>query len=136
MTVAERQPLMESYQLTAITKADLAIFLTRKYIDEPTKAKLEKLIDLRAAINQIAVQLEAFDDEVENISSDQKRLRENIEALSKTAEAKTLITRYIDKVNQQESRLEEIEKERRNLAAEKQRLETELFNAIRVFSID
>jgi hypothetical protein len=136
MTVSERLPLMESYQLTAITKADLAIFLTRKYIDEPTKAKLEKLIDLRTAINQIAVKLEAFDDEVQNISNDQKRLRENIEALSKTAEAKTLITRYIDKVNQQESRLEEIEKERRNLAAEKQRLETELFNEIRVFSID
>jgi hypothetical protein len=47
-----------------------------------------------------------------------------------------LITRYIEKVNSQESRLEEIEKERRNLQAEKQRLETELFNAIRAFSID
>jgi hypothetical protein len=136
MAVSERLPLMESYQLTALTRADLALFITRKYIDEPTKAKLEKLIDLRASINQIAIRLDAFDDEVENISNDQKRLRENIEALSKTAEAKTLITRYIDKVNQQESRLEEIEKERRNLSAEKQRLEGELFNEIRSFSID
>ena len=136
MTISERQPLMESYQLTAITKTDLALFMTRRYIDEATKAKLEKLIDLRTSINQIDAKINGFEEEVESISADQKRLRENIEALSKTAEAKTLITRYIDKVNQQESRLEEIEKEKRSLAAEKQRLETELFNEIRVFSID
>ena len=127
---------MESYQLSSLTRADLSIFLTRKYVDDATRIKIEKLIDLRAEANQIGVRLQALDAEVQSIAEDQKRLRENIEALSKTAEAKTLITRYIDKVNQQESRLEEIEKERRNLLAEKQRLETELFNAIRAFSIN
>jgi hypothetical protein len=136
MTVSERLPLMESYELSSLTKADLALFLTRKYIDDATRAKLEKLIDLRASISQIDARLQGFTEEIRNISDDQKRLRENIEALSKTAEAKTLITRYIDKVNQQESRLEEIEKERRNLAAEKQRLENALFDEIRTFKID
>lgn len=136
ITISERLPLMETYQLSSLSRADLEIFISRRYVDDATRVKIEKLIDLRAQANQIAVRLEALDDEVENISDDQKRLRENIEALSKTAEAKVLITRYIDKVNQQESRLEEIEKERRNLLAEKQRLETELFNAIRAFSID
>jgi chromosome segregation ATPase len=127
---------MDSYQISALTKADLALFLTRRYIDEKTRAKLEKLIDLRTSISQVESKLEGFNDEVEQISDDQKRLRENIEALSKTAEAKTLITRYIEKVNQQESRLEEIEKERRNLAIEKQSKEAELLNEIRTFSID
>ncbi|HEY0428362.1 MAG TPA: hypothetical protein VGC76_11315 [Pyrinomonadaceae bacterium] len=136
MTVSERIPLMDSYQISALTKADLALFLTRRYIDEKTRAKLEKLIDLRTSISQVESKLEGFNDEVEQISDDQKRLRENIEALSKTAEAKTLITRYIEKVNQQESRLEEIEKERRNLAIEKQSKEAELLNEIRTFSID
>jgi hypothetical protein len=136
ITVAERLPLMETYQLSSLTRANLEVFISRRYVDDATRIKIEKLIDLRAEVNQIAVRLEALDDEVEKISDDQKRLRENIEALSKTAEAKTLITRYIDKVNQQESRLEEIEKERKSLQAEKQRLENELFNAIRAFSID
>ncbi|MGC2235827.1 MAG: hypothetical protein WA584_06680 [Pyrinomonadaceae bacterium] len=136
ITITERQSLYESYQLTSLTRNDLALFITRRYIDETTKAKLEKLIDTQIAINQISSNLAALDNEVNNISADQKRLRENIEALSKTAEAKALITRYIDKVNQQESRLEEIEKERRAMQAEKQRLETELANAIRAFSIN
>jgi hypothetical protein len=136
MTVYEQQGLMDSYQLTALTRTDLELFVTRRYIENSTRAKLEKLIDLRMGINQIENKLNSFDDEIEKISDDQKRLRENIEALSKTAEAKALITRYIEKVNTQESRLEEIEKERRSLQAEKQRLEAELMNAIRAFSID
>ena len=100
------------------------------------RARLERLIDLRTGINQISGKLEAFDEEIENIAADQKRLRENIETLSKTAEAKTLITRYIDKVNSQESRLEEIEKERQSLRTEKQRLESELSGALRVFTAE
>lgn len=136
MTVSERLPLVDSFQLSSLTKADLALFITRKYIDEKTRVRLEKLIDLRAGISQIDNRLAGFEIEVGQISADQKRLRENIEALSKTAEAKTLITRYIEKVNQQESRIEEIEKERRSLAVEKQRLENELFNEIRSFSIE
>jgi hypothetical protein len=136
ITITERQSLFETYQLTSLTRNDLALFITQRFIDEATRAKLEKLIDTQASLNQINSNLGALDVEVGNISADQKRLRENIEALSKTAEAKALITRYIEKVNQQESRLEEIEKERRNLQAEKQRLETEFANALRAFSID
>ncbi|MEZ5425920.1 MAG: hypothetical protein R2747_06635 [Pyrinomonadaceae bacterium] len=133
--VAEKQGLMDSYQLTSLTRNDLELFVSRRYIDEKTRAKLEKLIDLRVKIGEIETKLESFDDEIEDISDDQKRLRENIEALSKTAEAKTLITRYIEKVNQQETRLEQIEGERRTLGAESQRLNTELAREIRVFDI-
>lgn len=136
ITVGEKQPLMDSYQLSSLSRNDLALFITRRYIDEATRAKLEKLIDLRIRIAQTDAKLQAFEEEVEKISDDQKRLRENIEALSKTPEAKTLITRYIEKVNQQESRLEQIEKERQNLEAEKQKLENEFAVLIRDFQFE
>ena len=92
-------------------------------------------IDLRSRINQSAQQLKSFDEEVERIEADQKRLRENIESLSKTAEAKGLIARYIAKAGEQETRLEEMEKERKTISAEKERLERELAVAITVFEI-
>lgn len=133
--IAESQPLMESYALTNITSRDLELFLSRRYIDEATKAKLQKLIDLRTEINQIEAKLKGFDDEEEKISEDQKRLRENIEALSKTPEAKALITRYIDKVNVQETRIEAITKEREALNSQKQELERRLAAEIRAFSL-
>lgn len=136
LKISVRQPLMESYQLTSLSKTDLSLFVSRKYIDESTRAKLEKLIDLRSKIAEIDNKLNSFDDEIEKIEADQKRLRENIEALSKTAEAKTLIARYITKAGEQETRLEDMEKERRTLNAEKLRLQSDLANEIRAFTIE
>lgn len=68
-----------------------------------------------------------------SISEDQRRSRENIESLAKTPEAKALITRYISKADEQESRLEQIEKDKKSLAGEKERLERELATEIRNF---
>ena len=135
IAVSEQQALMDSYALTNLSRSDLELFLTRRYINAETKARLEKLIDLRIKINQIVEKMGAFDDEVEKIEADQKRLRENIETLSKTPEAKTLITRYIAKANDQETRLETMEKERAASESEKTRLETELANEIRAFNL-
>ncbi len=135
LIIGEQRALMDTYALTNLSRADLELFLTRRYINDETKARLEKLIDLRMKINQIQLKLNSFSDEVEKIEDDQKRLRENIEALSKTPEAKTLIERYIAKANDQETRLETMEKERQTLETDKQKLEAELANAIRAFNL-
>lgn len=135
ITINLRQPLMDSYQLYSLSKTDLELFISRKYIDEATRAKLAKVIDIRNSIGQLDARLESFDDEVEKIEDDQKRLRENIESLSKTPEAKTLIARYIAKAGEQETRLEEMEKERRSLTGQKQELEKELAAEIRNFTV-
>ena len=116
IAVAENQGMKDSYQLLTLSPKDLELFVARKYIDEPTRAKLAKLIDLRMRINQINAQLSALNKENEEITKDQARFRENIEALSKTAEAKQLIERYIAKANEQESRLEQINKENAKFA--------------------
>jgi hypothetical protein len=133
--VIEREGLVDSYQVGNISKADLELFVQRKYVDERTRAALEKFIDLRMRIADIVTRLEAFDDEEKKIGGDQKRFRENIEALAKTPEAKTLIERYIAKANEQETRLEEITKERKAQEQQKQQLEDELAAEIRKFSL-
>ncbi|MGB7209419.1 MAG: hypothetical protein WBD27_12215 [Pyrinomonadaceae bacterium] len=135
ITISLRQPLMDTYQLTSLSKNELELFIARRYINEETRAKLTKLIDIRTSIAQLDAKLEAFDDEVEKIEADQKRLRENIESLSKTAEAKTLIARYIAKAGEQETRLEEMDKERKTLTADKEKLEVELALEVRTFEI-
>ncbi len=135
LKIRVRQGLADNYQLTSLSRTDLELFVAQRYINAETRAKLEKLIDLRTKIAEIENKLSSFDDEVEKIEEDQKRLRENIETLSKTPEAKTLITRYIAKANDQETQLENMEKERKSLEAEQLRLQGELANEIRVFTI-
>lgn len=135
LPITERQGLMDSYSLSNITGDQLNLFVSRRYIDDATRAKLEKLISLRQQINEQTQKLESFEGEVDRIEADQKRLRENIESLAKTAEAKTLIARYIAKAGEQETRLEEMEKERKTISAEKERLERQLAVEITVFEI-
>ncbi len=63
--IGVRQGLMDSYQLANLTKTDLALFTTRGYIDAATRAKLERLVDIRIRQAEVEQKLESFDDEVE-----------------------------------------------------------------------
>lgn len=133
--VTERQALMDSYQLTKLTRENLDLFVRQRSISNDVRQKLEKLIDLRARISEIEEDLTVLKLDESAISADQARLRENIEALAKTPEAKQLINRYIAKANEQETRIEQIAKERQTFIAERERLERELAAAIRAFEI-
>lgn len=135
VTVAENLGMMDKYQLTSLSPKDLEIFVASRTISELTRVRLAKLIDLRMQINQINAKLAALDTDKGAISADQARFRENIEALAKTAEAKQLIARYIAKANEQESRLEQIETERKSLLAEKAGLERDLAVEIKNFEV-
>jgi len=86
-------------------------------------------------INQINGKLAANEKETEEITKDQERFRENIEALSKTPEAKQLIARYIAKANEQESRLEQLAKDNQVMVADKDRLERELAIEIKTLEV-
>lgn len=130
LPIKERRALMESYAISNLTRNDIALFVSRRYINSQTRASLEKIIDLK---NQLAAQdarLAAIDKEVEEISADQSRLRENIKALKDTAEARQLIARYVSKANEQETRIEQLTTERRTVSTERARLQTELDVAI------
>jgi hypothetical protein len=135
ITVAENLGMMDKYELATLSPKDLDLFVAGRFIDEPTRARLAKLIDLRMRINQINANLQSLEKEIEEITKDQERFRENIEALTKTPEAKQLIARYIAKANEQESRLEQIKKDRDAMTAEKEKLERELAIEIKNFEI-
>ncbi|MGI8885037.1 MAG: hypothetical protein ACR2IA_12420, partial [Pyrinomonadaceae bacterium] len=136
ITVAENQGMMDKYSLSTLSPKDLDVFVSSRYIDQATSAKLTKLIDLRMKINQINAKLESFKEEEKRISEDQTRLRENIEALAKTSEAKQLIARYIAKAGEQESQIEQMQRERQTLTTEKENLERELAIEIKNLEIN
>lgn len=135
VTVAENLPMMDKYELATLSPKDLDVFVASRFIDESVRARLAKLIDLRMKINDINSKLESSEAESDEITKDQERFRENIEALAKTPEAKQLIARYIAKANEQESRLEAITKNRQTMTSEKEKLERELAMEIKNFEI-
>ena len=136
VAVTERREFVDSYVLQNFTRQDLELFIARGYLDAPTRAALEKLIDIKTRIAANEARLQAINSEAGEIAQDQARLRENIKALSATAEAKQLIARYVAKADTQESRLEQLEKDRRAALEEQARLQAEFNSAIRGFALD
>jgi hypothetical protein len=136
LIVTERRPLVDGYALTNFTRADLELFIARHNIDQPTREILGKLVDLKTRIGDVDARIEAINKEIAQIGEDQQRLRENIKALAGTAEAKQLIARYVAKADEQETRLEQLNKDRQAQAAERLRLQAELDAAIRNLSLE
>jgi hypothetical protein len=118
LPVTERRALMDTYTLVNFSRPDLELFIARNYIDATTRASLEKIIDLKSHIAAAEARVEAIDEEVTEIGKDQERLRDNIKALTATAEAKQLISRYVSKADTQETRLEQLNKEKQTLNGE------------------
>jgi len=146
--VSERNEEFDSYALTNFTRDNLELFIARRYVDDKTRAALETIIALKDKVAAATARLQVIDKEAAEIAHDQERLRENIKAMSSAApssseakqafgsEAKQLIARYFSKANEQETRLEQLEAERRTTIAERARLQTELDLAVRNLSLD
>jgi hypothetical protein len=136
IAVTERRALMDSYALTNFSRPDLELFISRKYIDAETRAQLEKILDLKSQMTSTDARIESIDKEVSEIGEDQSRLRDNIKALTATAEAKQLISRYVAKADTQETRLEQLNKDKQTLHQERSKVQTDLETLIRGLSMD
>jgi hypothetical protein len=136
LNIGERQALMDQYAVSNLTPRDLELFISQRYLDDASRAALEKIISIKSQIADCAERIKEIDQEVEAISTDQTRLRENIKALDKTTDARQLIARYIGKAGDQETQIEQLAKERRAKTEEQGHLQTELAAAIRTLTID
>jgi hypothetical protein len=136
LPVTERRALMDTYALVNFSRQDLELFIARNYIDATTRAALENIIDLKSRMAAAEARLETINEEVEGIGKDQERLRDNIKALTATAEAKQLISRYVAKADTQETRLEQLNKEKQGLNEQMARLQEELERLVRGLAID
>ena len=136
LPVTERRALMDTYALHNFSRQDLELFISRRYIDAATRAILEKILDVKSQMATTNSRIQAIDGEVEEIGEDQQRLRDNIKALAATAEAKQLIARYVAKADSQETRLEQLNKEKQELNGNLNRLQQELQGVVRSLMLD
>ncbi|MBI4746969.1 MAG: hypothetical protein HY774_00650 [Acidobacteria bacterium] len=131
--ISEQQATMDSYSFSDLVRENLEYFLEKGYVDETTRTVLEKIIANNQKGRELQEMIERADEEIEKIGEDQERLRENIKTLNETSEAKQLIARYVAKINDQETRVEELTKAKANARAEIQRLQQEQQAIVKAF---
>jgi hypothetical protein len=135
-TVRETKPVENQYALTSITDDEIAVFQSQKSINPELEAALRKIIEQKARIAEVDAQSSSLDEEKTSIYDDQQRIRENLKALKGSAEERALTQRYTQQLNDQESRLAEIDKQSKDLQSKHDALQSELDKMIQDLSFD
>ena len=136
LVVKEARPLSVTYELTNLTDDQIALFVRQKSIDKTIEDALRNILQQKQRIEVIEAQKESHDSERENIFNDQQRLRENMKALKGSPEEKALLQRYTREFNDQEDRLELLQKEIADLDSRQETEQSALGRMIQALSFD
>jgi hypothetical protein len=136
LVVEEARPVAASYTISNIDSKLVATFVQQRSIDKSVEEALRKVLARKDAINGLEEQQQARDAETGKIYDDQQRLRENMKALKGSPEEKTLVQRYVQQLNTQETRLETLRQEIAQLEAKKDSAQADLDRTIEELSFD
>jgi regulator of replication initiation timing len=118
-TVRERHTLHQSFALADMTDQQFTVWLEACYLDKKTEQVLRQIVELRQEAAALDQQLARLEQERSVIHAEQKRIRENLQALGDRAAEKELRERFVRTLNTQEDRLERIEQEVREKTVER-----------------
>jgi len=136
LVIEEARPIEASYTISNITGDQIGVFLKQKSINKVVEDALRRVLAQQGVIHEIESQKSAREDETSKIFDDQQRLRENMKALKGSAEEKALLQRYTQQLNAQESRLEALKKESKQLEDQADAAQAELDRIVRELSFD
>lgn len=95
----------ETVILTGLNTDQIEFYIRMRVISEPVKKALARLIELRTALDDTRRETSRLNNEVETISTEQSRIRENMKVLSQNSD---VYRRYEKKLGEQESRIEKL----------------------------
>ncbi len=134
--VKEIRDVWESISVSNMTPDNILIFAREKYLDDKTLKQMEQMVSVKSELAHINADLKVLSKERQQIFSDQKRLRENLQGLGQTSEEKGLRNRYIGLLDSQETRLGKIERQEESLENQQKGKQRELETLIETLSQD
>jgi hypothetical protein len=118
-TVAEETTKLTDYMLIeGIGTDEIAFFLQQRLIDDKTRAFLEQIAAVRSGIGEMKRKLEDLQNEQKSIFTDQDRLRRNLQSLGQSEDERNLRSRIVRQLNQQEDRIETMNRSIKDLQAQ------------------
>jgi chromosome segregation ATPase len=95
-----------------------------------------KIIEQKGKVSALDAEITSHNDETQKIYDDQPRMRENLKARKGSAEERALTQRYTQQLNDQETRLEAIERELKDRQAKRAQAQQELDKTIENLSLE
>ncbi|MBI1763687.1 MAG: carboxypeptidase regulatory-like domain-containing protein [Acidobacteria bacterium] len=124
--VNEELPETETYAISNLTSDKLTLFVTEGYLTAPMRQALETILDQKAEIAALNRQAQEKQAEINAVTKDQERMRDNLRALGKTEDEKLLVQRYVGKLAQGEDQLERLRQEEKQVAEKRNALQRQI----------
>jgi len=103
LQVLLEMPREEAVILSNLGQDQIEMVMRARVISEPVKAALARLITLRSAVDDTNRQIAQINNEIEEVSQEQGRIRENMKTLSQNSD---VYRRYEKKFDTQETEIE------------------------------
>jgi len=117
MNVILERDRQQSMRIMDLSYQQLNAYTTATHqLDQGTRELFEKLASMRLAVDKIDTEIRQLDDNRQSIFNDQQRIRENLRAVPNNSD---IGQRYLERLNNQEDKLEALVVRRTKLEVEK-----------------
>ncbi len=114
LTIKEESVRQETLAILPADAAQLRAYTRTVEIPEPVRDAIAKAIQMKQAVIDIDAQVASRTSQIDDITEEQKRIRENMKAVDQKSQ---YYERLLSKLNEQESSIEKLQKERDDLQA-------------------
>jgi hypothetical protein len=136
LKIEEFHPESSEFILTNLDEKQVAFITQQRQITPAMQDAFRRVLDQKNKADSFSTQIKARQREVETITKDQARLRENMKALKGSAEEKALLQRYTHQLDSQEDRLNTLTKEISDLQEKQAQARNQLDQIVQQITLD
>jgi hypothetical protein len=134
--VKEFRPLVNRYQISNVGDNEIKSFLEQKMINLEVEKALRQILVQKNDIAVLEAVVAGRKAQVNSISEDQQRVRENMKALKGSAEEKALVERYVRELNEQEDHVQALRREITELQQKRDAAQSKLNESIQALRLE
>jgi predicted nucleic acid-binding Zn-ribbon protein len=136
LTVTECHPDEAQFEIDDFDDKKLALLVESKSLTPDALQAIRKVLDQKNIVDHFGTEIASRQHEVDAIGKDQARVRENMKALKGSSEERALLQRYAHQLDQQEDRLNVLQKEISDLNDKKDKADEKLDRIIQDIVMD
>jgi hypothetical protein len=136
LQIAEYHPESSEFALTNLDEKQIALITQQRQITPAMQEAFRRVLDQKNKVDSLGTQIKARQHEIESITKDQARVRENMKALKGSAEEKALLQRYAHQLDAQEDRLNALNKEISDLQEKQTQARNQLDQIVQQITLD
>jgi hypothetical protein len=136
LTIGENHPEETHVELGALDDREVALITQEKQITPAMQEIFHKVLDEKNKVDGLGAEVSRRQKELDAITKDQARVRENMKALKGSPEEKALLERYAKQLDSQEDRLGRLNREITDLEARQAQARQDLNQTVQAVVLD